>query len=167
MYTVILSIIITTIICAIIIDVDKDLYGEIIIKGLLSLIPGILIGSFIGIIITSFGKPPTKIVEAHREIICLKDNSSIQGNFFIGCGNTDGIMTYSMYIKSGNNINLRRINYNEVSIQFIENNEKPELIEKAEIALNRNWFFFCDHVTEYVIKIPKNSIKQEIKLDAE
>lgn len=167
MYTIILSMIIVAIITAIIVQFIKDLDGYPGCKIFAILLFGIGIGSIIGLFIAGSDNPPTRIVQAHKEIICLKDNSSIKGSLFIGCGNINGTMCYSMYIKDHNRVYLKQIDCNDASIQFIKDGEKPEIIERAEIALNRKWFFFFDHAIECIIRIPKNSIKQEILLDAE
>lgn len=122
----------------------------------------------VGIIVAALLPMDTCQEEYYWEIENLQDNSSVEGNFFLGCGQVDGTMKYTFYIQEGDFYRMKQLNYDQVRIQYTEGSPKVHITERS---LTDHWSnnFSIDHnIGEkwYVIEVPKGTIQQNYNLDA-
>jgi len=107
------------------------------------------------------------------EIVCLQDNSSIGGDFFLGCGNIGGAMMYTYYYKvDATSFKMNQLNYSEVTIKYCDSTSAPKVVEIIEEEKkNDTWnkYFALDvpEVIGYIIYVPEGTIKQNYSLDAQ
>ncbi|MEK4824508.1 hypothetical protein NSS71_08115 [Niallia sp. FSL W8-0951] len=114
---------------------------------------------------------PYTYTQSHSfEIYALKDNSSINGRFFLGTGNVDGNQVYSFIKKEDGGKKVSSISVDS-AIVYEGENESPRIDAydphiKSKIA--RKLFgdmAFGD--SKYKIYIPDNSMINEYKVDME
>lgn len=131
---------------------------------------GGMIGMVIGIIIAS--PFPMKTHLEKRQIIIenLQDGNSIHGSFFLGIGSVDGSMKYTYYTREGDLYELNQMDANKVKVRYT--NGRPRItfnkrVQDKDSWIN-NWAIDWDLVdcTDYVIEVPKGSIKSDFTLDA-
>jgi hypothetical protein len=101
------------------------------------------------------------------EILSLQDVSQVKGRFFLGSGTINGQMVYTFYYKSGQDIVGQQLNWGEVTLR--ETTDKPhfDIITYKQGDTPKD-AFAIDHIPsdQYIIYIPKGTIKQDFVLDA-
>lgn len=127
-------------------------------------------GAFIGIIIAI--ALPTKHVTVEKvyELECLKDNSSISGDFFLGMGSVDSTMKYTFYYKTEDGFKLKQLDVDSTIIKYSENTPRAICSYEKEVNVEDafiNYFAIDFSFGKWVIEIPKGSITNSYKLDAE
>ena len=112
-----------------------------------------------------------KVIE--HKIVSLKDNTSVSGNFFLGCGNVDGNTKYYTYVVTGTNrYILKSFNSDQIYIQ-----EDSIDVENAYIERITKYykctivpFPFSINVgglSAYIIHVPIGTIVKNMTLDSE
>jgi len=128
---------------------------------------GIIVGMLVAFLI------PLKIEEKTYvyKIETLQDNQSISGKSFLGSGQVDGVMHYVFYYRKNGFIEMEQLRYDQVKIQYSD--EKPKIVMSKNVKIQSDWNYFAlgDITTllkpsDYIIYIPKGTIKNDYQLDA-
>jgi hypothetical protein len=138
-----------------------------------------LLGLVFGMVIVIPLPMDTYIKSYSYNIENLQDNNSINGSFFIGCGNIEGKMKYVFYYKlKGDNINneefkMMQINSDLTIIRYTDKT-LPKVIVNEILPVETdksfiNYFAIDLNIGDktYIIEVPKGSIKQNYNLDAQ
>tara|TARA_R110000744_G_scaffold378044_1_gene493705 strand:+ start:547 stop:1062 length:516 start_codon:yes stop_codon:yes gene_type:complete len=127
---------------------------------------------FIGLIIAI--ALPVKYEESSwdEEIVSLKDNTSISGNFFLGSGMINGTMRYVYYQKNQDETyKMWQTEYYRASIRYTNNTPKIVIIDKRESKSLWNKFALDplnnESYQNYIFEVPKGSIEKDYNLDAQ
>lgn len=135
---------------------------------------GFIVGFFIAILIPA--KKEKKEIITTYELVCLQDNNSLSGNFFIGCGTINGTMKYVYYynvttdnkkgfkqgqIDCDDDITIYYADSSPYIEQIITKNVKSEGYFINHFAIDIDWVY-----KKYNFYIPTGSIKQDYNLDA-
>ena len=134
----------------------------------LSSISGILIGGFVGFLVALSLPAKTEIVKTTYNLEALQDNNSVKGSFYLGTGQIDGEMKYVFYYEKDGYYRLKQVDYNEVKVKYSDEKPKVELFNRKKVkdAFINNFAIDCNCYQEYIIYVPKGTIKQNYSLDA-
>jgi hypothetical protein len=145
--------------------------------GILGYIGRLIVGAIIGFIVGIFA---SAVIPADGEIYlkkttqleCVKDNSGISGDFFLGCGSIKGTMVYTFYEKLDSiEFRLRAIDCSDAKIVYSNESSKLEEYAMKRADTKHNRYTFADPTIpsneRYKIYVPKGSIKQNYIFDAE
>jgi hypothetical protein len=130
-----------------------------------------IIGTFTGFILSltlAFMLPAdTEIKTYTYKVESLQDNNSISGDFFLGCGQIEGKMKYMFYYEVNGMYKMKQIDYENVSIKYSNTTPKVEQFrrEHTDAFINNFAIDFCGD-SDYIIHVPKGTIKQNYNLDA-
>ena len=131
---------------------------------------GICFGAILGLGIAFALPMKTESVQTTYNLEALKDNGSISGSFFLGSGQIDGEMKYIYYYEEDGYYKMGDIDNDKAKIKYVDGDPYIEEYKlKAKEGAFINYFAFDNlpEYTEYIIYIPKGSIKRDYKLDAE
>lgn len=132
----------------------------------LAIISSIVIYIGCGSIVGSFFEP-VSYTQTETPLIALKDNSTINGSFFLGCGNVDSKIQYSYAVDTEFGIEIKTLSTDK-KIYFKYDEGAPALItSKPVYSTLAEWLSApcCDPV--YTFRIPEGSIINEYKVDLE
>lgn len=131
-------------------------------------IPAILIGGFIGTAVAFALPAKTEIVKTTYNLEALQDNNSVKGSFFLGSGQIDGKMKYVFYYENDGYYKLEQADYNEVKVKYSDEKPKADRLNRKNVkdAFINNFAIDCNCYQEYIIYVPKGTIKQNYSLDA-
>ena len=132
-------------------------------------ITAILIGGIIGTAIAFALPAKTEIVKTTYNLEALQDNNSVKGSFFLGSGQIDGKMKYVFYYKNDGYYKLEQADYEEVKVKYSDEKPKAERFNRKNVkdAFINNFAIDCNCYQEYIIYVPKGTIKQNYTLDAQ
>ena len=132
-------------------------------------IPAILIGGIIGTAVAFALLAKTEIVKTTYNLEALQDNNSVKGSFYLGSGQIDGKMKYVFYYENDGYYKLEQADYNEVKVKYSDEKPKAERFNRKYIkdAFINNFAIDCNCYQEYIIYVPKGTIKQNYSLDAQ
>lgn len=103
-------------------------------------------------------------------IVGLKDNNNVNGDFLLGSGSINGEMKYTFYYEENGFYKMKQIDVNNTSIKY-SNDIKIERYREEATESFINYFAIDDLENEsnmsYIIYIPEGSIKNNYTLDAE
>lgn len=134
-----------------------------------------MVGAFVGFLVSvvwsscTFDKPENVIHKTENyEIICLQDNKTITGDFFLGCGSIDGHMAYTFYYKDEkNDIRGEELPYDYVVLQYTKDKPKYEIsYDLCKESPYRIIYNGSKLNKQYRIYIPEGTILQNYSLDA-
>lgn len=135
-----------------------------------SLLFGFLVGLLACLLwtISTMDKPENLTHETKTyEIVCLQDNSRINGNFFLGCGSVDGKMKYTLYYKDNNNdIRGEELPFDNVILKYTKDKPKFEISYDVLKKSNYRLWNGLRSNTKYRIYIPEGTIVNNYNLDA-
>ena len=108
-----------------------------------------------------------EVIESSKELIALKDNSTIDGTFFLGSGSINGEMKYVAMVKDKNGYKMETYRIEDVYINEVDNNFRIE--EIGYEFKNENMYLFFGNIKNhtYRVYIPKDSVVQNYKIDLE
>ena len=129
----------------------------------------ILIGGSIGIATALALPTKTEIVKTTYNLEVLQDNNSVEGSFFLGSGQIEGKMKYVFYYEKDGYYKLEQADYNEVKVKYSDEKPKAERFRQKDVkdAFINNFAIDCNYHQEYIIYVPKGTIKQNYSLDAQ
>lgn len=130
---------------------------------------GAFIGGLIGLILSIMLPMDTYNKQYSLSIETLQDNSSVSGNFFLGCGQIGGSMKYVFYYEKNGLYKMMQIDYELVQIKYSDSKPKvnvTEIYPTNSIINNFAFDFNCFNKT-YIIEVPKGTIKNNYNLDAQ
>ncbi len=132
-------------------------------------IMGGLIGCIGGIILALALPMNTYNKKYSLNIETLQDNSSISGNFFLGCGQISGKMKYVFYYEENGLYRMMQVDYNLVQIKYSDDKPKVNITEIYPTDAFINHFAIDLNVFDktYIIEVPKGTIKGNYNLDAQ
>ena len=132
-------------------------------------ITAILIGGIIGTAIAFALPAKTEIVKTTYNLEALQDNNSVKGSFFLGSGQIDGKMKYVFYYENDGYYKLEQADYEEVKVKYSDEKPKAERFNRKNVkdAFINNFAIDCNCYQEYIIYVPKGTIKQNYTLDAQ
>jgi hypothetical protein len=132
-----------------------------------SILYGLLGFAFGGLI--AFSLPmSTETKSESYNIESLSDNSSISGNFFIGCGSINGVMKYSFYYSNKDYYKLMQIDCEDAIVKYSEDSPRIIIYEDEPLPKLINLFALdADFNRHYEICVPKGTIKNNYTLDAQ
>ena len=144
-------------------------YIEDIIMYFLFGIIGALIGGLIGFGIAFALPAKTEIVKTTYNLEALQDNNSVKGSFFLGSGQIEGKMKYVFYYENNGYYKLEQADYNEVKVKYSDEKPKAERFNRKNVkdAFINNFAIDFNCYQEYIIYVPKGTIKQNYSLDAQ
>lgn len=130
---------------------------------------GALFGGVIGFIIATALPMQTYDKHYSLSIETLQDNSSVSGNFFLGCGQIEGKMKYVFYYEEKGLYRMMQIDYNMVQIKYSDSKPKVNITENYPTESIINYFAFDTDLFDktYIIEVPKGTIKNNYNLDAQ
>ncbi len=103
-------------------------------------------------------------------IVCLQDNNSTNGSFFLGTGTIKGEMKYVFYYEENGTYKMKQTDYDNTSIKYSDN-IKVERYRQEEVKSFINYFAIDDICSEsnmqFIIYVPKGTIKNNYSLDAQ
>lgn len=103
-------------------------------------------------------------------IVSLKDNNNVSGDFLLGSGSINGEMKYTFYYEENGFYKMTQIDVNNTSIKY-SNDIKVERCKEEATESFINYFAIDNLENEcnmsYIIYIPEGSIKNNYTLDAE
>ena len=166
MWTIIIITVITIIIACVM--QYNDYYSDFEDCFLIS-IPALFIGAIIGTAIAFALPAKTEIVKTTYNLEALQDNNSIKGSFFLGSGQIDGKMKYVFYYERDGFYKLEQADYEEVKVKYSDEKPKAERFNRKNVkdAFINNFAIDCNYYQEYIIYVPKGTIKQNYTLDAQ
>ena len=166
MWTIIIITVITIIIACVM--QYNDYYSDFEDCLLIS-IPALFIGAIIGTAIAFALPAKTEIVKTTYNLEALQDNNSIKGSFFLGSGQIDGKMKYVFYYERDGFYKLEQADYEEVKVKYSDEKPKAERFNRKNVkdAFINNFAIDCNYYQEYIIYVPKGTIKQNYTLDAQ
>ena len=117
-----------------------------------------------GGIVGSFFEP-VSYTQTETPLIALKDNSTIDGSFFLGCGNIGSKTQYSYAIDTEFGIKIKTLSANK-KIYFKYDKGAPALItSKPVYSTLAKWLSAPHYNPIYTFRIPEGSIINEYKVD--
>lgn len=142
-------------------------FGNYIAVSLLA----IIIGGIIGVGVAFALPAKTEIVKTTYNLQALQDNNSLKGAFFLGSSQINGEMKYVFYYEKDGYYKLGQADYSEVSIKYSDEKPKADRFKEEIVddAFVNNFALdcSCDCHQEYIIYVPKGTIKQNYSLDAQ
>ena len=100
------------------------------------------------------------------QVESIQDSNSISGKFYLGCGQINSKMVFSMYLKDDISFKLFQVESEKTTIKYVNTNPYLEIF----ISTKTNHFFndFClpNYDYYYVVNVPKGSILNNFSLDA-
>ena len=119
-----------------------------------------------GGIVGSFFEP-VSYTQTETPLIALKDNSTINGSFFLGCGNVDSKTQYSYAVDTEFGIEIRTLSENN-KIYFKYDEVAPALIKSEPVySTLAEWLSILCYDPIYTFMIPEGSIINEYQIDLE
>lgn len=104
------------------------------------------------------------------KIVCLQDNNSTNGSFFLGTGIIKGEMKYVFYYEQNGAYKMKQTDYNNTSIKYSDS-IRVERFRQEEVKAFINYFALDDIGSEsnmeFIIYVPKGTIKNNYSLDAQ
>ena len=140
-------------------------FGDYFIVSFLALFIGATLGTVI-----AFALPAkTEIVKTTYNLEALQDNNSVKGSFFLGSGQIEGKMKYVFYYERDGFYKLEQADYEEVKVKYSDEKPKAERFNRKNVkdAFINNFAIDCNCYQEYIIYVPKGTIKQNYSLDAQ
>ena len=130
----------------------------------------IFIASLIGICV-AFMLPMKTVTKVDTyKIVCLQDNNSTNGSFFLGTGMINGEMKYVFYYEQNGTYKIKQTDYINTSIKYSDS-IRVERFRQEEVKSFINNFALDDISSEssmqYIIYVPKGTIKNNYSLDAQ
>lgn len=131
--------------------------------------PALLIGAIIGTAVAFALPAKTEIVKTTYNLEALQDNNSVKGSFFLGSGQIEGKMKYVFYYERDGFYKLEQADYEEVKVKYSDEKPKAERFNRKNVkdAFINNFAIDCNCYQEYIIYVPKGTIKQNYTLDAQ
>ena len=123
----------------------------------------IVAGGFVGLFFE-----PVSYTQTEIPLIALKDNSTIDGSFFLGCGSVESETQYSYAIDTEFGIEIKTLSADE-KIYFKYDEGTPALItSKPVYSTLAEWISMPFDSIIYTFRIPnKGSIINEYEIDLE
>ncbi|NFH75761.1 hypothetical protein [Clostridium botulinum] len=146
-----------------------------LLEYILATIKGFIMGCLINFILMILIFFMINIHASKKEVIdttvfikAIKDNQSINGNFFLGSGNINGEIYYYYMTCKDDNTQIKKIKNND-NVYMIENNiEKPKIIfYKKEFVNPKLKDMPCLGTGKIKIYIPKGTLKMNYNIDME
>ena len=136
---------------------------------ILTSILAILIGGIIGTALAFVLPAKTEIVKTTYNLEALQDNNSVKGSFFLGSGQIEGKMKYVFYYERDGFYKLEQADYSKVKVKYSNEKPKAERFNRKNVkdAFINNFAIDCNCYQEYIIYVPKGTIKQNYSLDAQ
>ena len=111
-----------------------------------------------------------KNIDDKFTIVCLQDNSSVSGKFFLGSGNVNGSMKYTFYYNYNNGYKLCQLNTDKTTINYSDS--AAIMVQHTNTMVNPkkafvNYFAIDLEDYTYDIYVPKGTIKTNYNLDAQ
>lgn len=130
---------------------------------------GLLIGGLIGTIVAFCLPAKTEIVKTTYNLEALQDNNSVKGSFFLGSGQIKGKMKYVFYYENDGYCKLEQADYNKVKVKYSDAKPKAERFNQKNVkdAFINNFAIDFNCYQEYIIYVPKGTIKQNYSLGAQ
>lgn len=129
---------------------------------------GIAIGALIGLMVALM--LPMKTYDKHSSLNIenLQDNNSVNGDFFLGCGQIEGKMKYVFYYEENGLYRMMQLDYEKVKIKYTEGSPKVNVIENYPTDSFINYFALDLDAFDlnYIIEVPKGTIQNNYNLDA-
>jgi len=144
-------------------------YIEYIFSYFFTGIFGTLIGGLVGLLIALALPAKTEIVKTIYNLESLQDNNSVKGSFFLGCGQIEGKMKYVFYYERDGFYKLEQADYEKVKVKYSDEKPKVERFNQKNVkdAFINNFAIDLNCYQEYIIYVPKGTIKQNYTLDAQ
>ena len=136
---------------------------------ILTSISAIIIGGIIGTALAFVLPAKTEIVKTTYNLEALQDNNSVKGSFFLGSGQIEGKMKYVFYYERDGFYKLEQADYSKVKVKYSNEKPKAERFNRKNVkdAFINNFAIDCNCYQEYIIYVPKGTIKQNYSLDAQ
>ena len=136
---------------------------------ILTSISAIFIGGIIGTALAFVLPAKTEIVKTTYNLEALQDNNSVKGSFFLGSGQIEGKMKYVFYYERDGFYKLEQADYSKVKVKYSNEKPKAEIFNRKNVkdAFINNFAIDCNCYQEYIIYVPKGTIKQNYSLDAQ
>lgn len=129
-----------------------------------------ILGGIFGFTIALIGSglgTPTEVREVETtDLVCLSDNYSVAGNFYLGYGNIDGEMRYTyLYEEEGKGYTLGCIRASQCYI-YVQDPDIPAQLRTITYGRKTgNWFCLDIPRHEYTLYIPQDSIAYGFNID--
>lgn len=149
---------------------DEGWYsGWFLIGGFMGLLAGVI--TFMVCMVTVIiAMPQDREVVSKSNIVNIRDDSAVSGQFFLFAGSIDDEAVFRYYQENNGHYQLKTVEAWQTTI--IEDDSQPRVVTTAEFS-RYDWAFWPQSAHEfdpdgrharYVIHIPKGSIKQQFTL---
>jgi hypothetical protein len=104
------------------------------------------------------------------KIVCLQDNNSTTGRFFLGTGQIEGKMKYVFYYEENGGFKMKQTGYENTTVKYSDVT-KVERYREEPVESFINYFAIDDCYSEsnmnFIIYVPQGTIKNNYSLDAQ
>lgn len=133
-------------------------FVSMICSFIITLAVGCLIGCFF---------EPVSYTQTETPLIALKDNSTINGSFFLGCGSVGSKTQYSYAVDTEFGIEIKTLSTDE-KIYFKYDEGTPALITSEPVySTLAEWISIPYDNPIYTFRIPEGSVINEYEIDLE
>lgn len=138
--------------------------GDKVVMAIMGACIGMFSGFMISIIMGGAILPTEYVLVDESELVALRDNGSVEGNFFLGCGSIDKEFYYFFYKKDATNkITFGKLPVEEVLI-IEEHRTDPTIKEYRKKGKYSRWAV-TPSSAKYEIYVPMGTIVNQFKLD--
>ena len=105
-----------------------------------------------------------------ENLVTLKDNNSVSGNFFLGTGTINGQMKYVYYQQNyDSTYQMWQVDYFNAKIKYTDGQPKVNITDvRRQKSLWNKFAIDMDGSSQtYIFEVPKGSIKNSYELDAQ
>lgn len=133
--------------------------------GLILAFPMIFFGLMISFLTGAIISPTVEHTEV-VDLVCLSDNYSVDGDFYLGCGHIEGELKYTyLYEEEGKGYTIGTIDANQSYIYVQDSDLPAQLKIITHNHSTRNWIFLDVPKVEYSLYIPQDSIAYGFNID--
>ena len=126
----------------------------------------LIVSVFLSSLLATILPAKTYYKKAVFQVESIQDSNYIRGKFYLGCGQINSKMVFSMYLKNDVYFNLFQIATNETTIKYTTKKPTLEYFEKTLTNDFYNNFCLINQNSYYVVNVPKGSILNNFSLDA-
>jgi hypothetical protein len=130
---------------------------------------GAVAGMAFGLLVALCLPAKTEIQMTTYKLESLQDNIGASGSFFLGTGQIEGRMIYVFYYEDDGFYRMGQVDYEMAKVKYSSENPRVEEFTKEIVkgAFINNFAINIADNPEYIIYVPKGTIKQNYSLDAQ
>lgn len=129
---------------------------------------GMIVCGMVGLFIAWALPMDTKVNHSVLKLENLQDNSSVDGKFYLGCGNFGSDMKYVFYTEENGMYKMMQLDVDDCLIRYSDDKPIVHVFEIYPTDAKINFFAYDGDVfnKSYVIEVPRGTIDNNYNLDA-